>query len=72
MIILDLPFKAGSNECRVAIEASHVDLDIWSAEQHLNYPGVILLNCDDQGSVSWEKVLKVMIFYRITSYHWSS
>ena len=52
MIILDLPFKAGSNERRVAIEAPHVDLDVWSAEQHLNYPGVILLNRDDQRSVS--------------------
>ena len=29
-----------------------VDLDVGSAEQNPNYPGVILLDCDDQGSVS--------------------
>ena len=46
------PFKAGSDERGVAIEAPHVHLDVWPAEQHLNYPGVILLNRDYQRSIS--------------------
>ena len=51
-VLLHLPLRGGSDEGSVTVQSSHVDQDVGPSQKKMDNGGVILLDSDDERSVT--------------------